>query len=170
MLVAPSQLKAELRPGSYVRAFGSLRLWQGSKSVVAYSLRPVTDHNEVTFHLLEAIYVSKQLAANQPGMPSARTSFGGGAAALAPPAHGAYAPQGAAGPPGRTTGDIGADVLAVFNSDLGRGDNGVSLDVVEKQLGGRYNSAAIKAAVEAAVNDGSLYSTLDERHFKSTSY
>ena len=60
---AAAALKAELRPGTYVRCFGSIRSMQNTKTLVAYSLRPVADFNEVTFHNLEVIYVQKQLSA-----------------------------------------------------------------------------------------------------------
>lgn len=51
----------ELQIGSYVRVFGHLRAFSGRKMVVALSIRPVTDMNEITFHFLEVIYVRERL-------------------------------------------------------------------------------------------------------------
>jgi hypothetical protein len=101
------QLKAELRPGAYVRVFGTIRMFQGAKSVVAYSIRPVVDFNEVTFHFLEVISVQKQLAAKHGGVAMAGGAgrpapggggfgggggggMGGGAGAGAPAANAGY--------------------------------------------------------------------------------
>lgn len=39
----------------YVRVVGNPRVFQGSKSMLAFTVRPVTDHNEISFHMLEVI-------------------------------------------------------------------------------------------------------------------
>ena len=165
---AAAALKAELRPGTYVRCFGSIRSMQNTKTLVAYSLRPVADFNEVTFHNLEVIYVQKQLSAKN-GV--ARAPAGGaanaGAFAAAPPANAAYgggggygayaAPAPAAGggaAAGAFSGDIVADVAKVFNMPMGRAESGLSLQTVAQTLGGRYQAQAIREAVDKLVNDG----------------
>ncbi|PKA48095.1 Replication protein A 32 kDa subunit A [Apostasia shenzhenica] len=43
--------------GAYVSISGSLKGFQGKRQVVAYSVRPVIDFNEVTLHYLECIHV-----------------------------------------------------------------------------------------------------------------
>ena len=179
---ANAALKEQLRAGTYARAIGSLRHFQGAKSFVAYSMRPVADMNEVTFHGLEVICVSKQLKLKHGGGGG---HFGAAGAGLmaggAPPANAAYgayaAPKPAGGGSGGGgaftggfSGNISADVLSVFNSDLGRGDTGVALGAVAAALQGKYTMDAIRAAVEAAVNDGHLYSTIDDNHYKCTAY
>jgi hypothetical protein len=90
-----------------VRVFGTIRMFQGAKSVVAYSIRPVVDFNEVTFHFLEVISVQKQLAAKHGGVAMAGGAgrpaaggcgfgggggggMGGGAGAGAPAANAGY--------------------------------------------------------------------------------
>ena len=57
---ADAEKRALCRQGSYVRAVGVLRDFQGNASVQLYDMRPVTDHNEITHHMLEAIYVHLQ--------------------------------------------------------------------------------------------------------------
>ena len=42
-----------------------------------------------------------------------------------------------------------------------------SLDVVAA-LNGRFTDAQVREAVESLVNDGHLYSTIDDAHFRST--
>ncbi|KIZ06585.1 replication factor A2 [Monoraphidium neglectum] len=53
---ACAQKLAEWRPGTYVRAIGHVRTFNGSRSVQAFSIRPIHDFNEVTYHYLQAIF------------------------------------------------------------------------------------------------------------------
>ena len=39
-----------------VRVYGHLRVFQGQKSVVAFAVSPVTDFNEITFHILDIVH------------------------------------------------------------------------------------------------------------------
>jgi len=167
-----TELKSELRPGVYVRAFGNLRHFQGSRGLVAYALRPVADYNEITFHCLEVVLASRQLKAKHSGAglglaPRLAAVAGGVPPATGPYGSSAYAPP-AAGRP--VTGNVSSDVLGVFQSPAGRGDSGMSLDQVFASLQGRYTKEAIKSAVETAVNEGHLYSTTDDQHYKSTQF
>ncbi|KAK4854445.1 hypothetical protein QYF36_023921 [Acer negundo] len=43
--------------GMYVRVYGHLKSLQDKRSLNAYSMRPVTDFNEITSHFIECIYV-----------------------------------------------------------------------------------------------------------------
>ncbi|KAK1568268.1 hypothetical protein Q3G72_022465 [Acer saccharum] len=43
--------------GMYVRVYGHLKSLQDKRSLNAYSMRPVTDFNEITSHFIECMYV-----------------------------------------------------------------------------------------------------------------
>ncbi|CAH2055254.1 unnamed protein product [Thlaspi arvense] len=45
------------RLGMYVRLHGHLKSFQGKRSVNVFSIRPVTDFNEIVHHFTECIYV-----------------------------------------------------------------------------------------------------------------
>ncbi|KAH9304691.1 hypothetical protein KI387_009095, partial [Taxus chinensis] len=47
---------AAVQNGLYVRVHGHLRSFQSKKHVNAFSVRPITDFNEITFHNLECIF------------------------------------------------------------------------------------------------------------------
>eukprot|EP00002_Diphylleia_rotans_P016707 TRINITY_DN3248_c0_g1_i2.p1 TRINITY_DN3248_c0_g1~~TRINITY_DN3248_c0_g1_i2.p1 ORF type:complete len:257 (+),score=43.59 TRINITY_DN3248_c0_g1_i2:56-826(+) len=49
--------KADVYEGSYIRIFGKLRSHAGQRSLIVIKISPVEDHNEITFHILEAIQV-----------------------------------------------------------------------------------------------------------------
>jgi replication factor A2 len=45
---------------------------------------------------------------------------------------------------------------------------GVHVNEVVQQLNGRFSEPQVREAVEHLVNEGHLYSTIDDDHFKST--
>lgn len=45
------------RQGMYVRVHGDLKSFNNRRSVNATSIKKVTDHNEIQYHLLETVYV-----------------------------------------------------------------------------------------------------------------
>jgi len=49
--------KSAWREGVYVRVVGHLRSFNNKRSVVGFRIQPIRDYNEITFHLLEVIYV-----------------------------------------------------------------------------------------------------------------
>jgi hypothetical protein len=51
------QKRSALREGVYVRVIGELRAFQDQKSVTSNHIRPLDDFNEITYHILETIYV-----------------------------------------------------------------------------------------------------------------
>ena len=168
-LTSPLQQKAELRKGVYVRAIGALRVYQGTKAMTAYSIRPVTDHDEVTFHFLEVCYVKQQMLKQHGGGPAGGGDAGRTAWNAAPPAH-PYAAGGAApggGATVRISGEIKEDVRAVYEGPMGHRADGINVGSVVQALGGKYTEPAVIAAVADLVNEGLLYSTSDDRHFKS---
>ncbi|CAI0394096.1 unnamed protein product [Linum tenue] len=50
-------ISSTYRIGTYVRVHGHLRSLQGRRFINVFSIRPVTDFNEVASHLIECIYV-----------------------------------------------------------------------------------------------------------------
>ena len=52
----PNSMHSKLSENAYARVWGKLKTF-GKKHVVAHIVRPVTDYNEINYHLLEATYV-----------------------------------------------------------------------------------------------------------------
>ena len=159
-----------LAPGTYARVHGSMRLFDGVRSLVAYAIRPVTDGNELTYHLLQAVFQHAHLGAGAGGGGGAAAAiaagaaagvFGGGAAAVAP----AAADDGGVGADG-LTGLQRAAKAAV--GDLGAAAaNGASVDAVCAALApAGHAAAAVRDAVTFLLEEGHLYSTVDENHVK----
>jgi replication factor A2 len=149
------------RLGQYVRVYGHIRVFQGQRSVIAFNLRPVTDFNEITYHFLEVVYCNAHNGARAAAAPAAAAGVGAAAAA-----HTAYATPGAAAP--AAGGSCSDQVFSIFNGPQGADPNGVNIADVVTALNGRFTDAQVREAVESLVNDGHLYSTVDDAHFRST--
>ena len=51
---------------------------------------------------------------------------------------------------------------------MGHGDTGANVADVVSSLNGRFTEAQVREAVEHLVNEGHLYSTIDDNHYRST--
>ncbi len=50
-----SRNRAECREGVYIRVVGHIKPVEGKRTIVAFSVSPVTDTNEITYHLLAVL-------------------------------------------------------------------------------------------------------------------
>ena len=55
-----------LREGVVVRVIGQLRAFNNSKSVVAYSIQPITNFNEYTFHFIDVVHTHLKATKGKP--------------------------------------------------------------------------------------------------------
>jgi len=151
--------------GSYVCVHGQAKEYGGKLTVSAFDMRPVEDHNEVTYHLLEAIYVhakaQQKAAAPQQAAGGRQSSFG---ASFAPQTAGVSAGGG---------GDDDALGLTSLQRRVfdyytvnGTGDEGCEVNSVAAGLS--LDLGTVKMAVDFLASEGHLYSTIDDDHHKST--
>ena len=63
--VPDSEKTQIMRENTYVRVYGSIRSFGGKRTVVAFKMTPLTDMNELTYHLLETIHSHAVLATQQ---------------------------------------------------------------------------------------------------------
>lgn len=159
---------AEIQPGSYVRCHGHFQSFQSERSMVAFNIRPVTDFNEVTYHNLQAImqhlHLTRGGAGGAPAAIAGAAPVGGyGApAAVAPPVAGGFG-DGASG-----LSAIQQEILAVFTApDAAGAEVGISIDQAIGRCGNKFTYAQVRDAVEMLQNEGLLYSTVDDQHYKS---
>lgn len=172
-----AERRAQWKEGVYVRVIGQLRSFNNTKNLVAYSIQPVTDFNEYTFHFIEVVHTHLR---HTKGAPPAA----GAAAAAAPAFNGANpaytgaagftAPMGGAAPasyamPQQSSG-LDELVLQFFRTK-GEGIE-AGCTVAEAAQALSANGATIdqvRSLVNSLVEDGHLYSTIDDEHYKSTS-
>lgn len=160
----PSVDSTVLPPGTYVKVSGNLRSFQNHRSVVAFSVRPLEDMNEITSHMLEVVQAHMMLS-----KPHGTSNVGGEMGSNIP-----TMPR----PVNENTG--GGYAGAMINNGLSGNQNqvlclikscpepqGISIQEIKQRLNG-LSLAVIKQAVEFLSNEGHIFSTIDEDHYKST--
>ncbi|XP_050651757.1 replication protein A 32 kDa subunit isoform X1 [Macaca thibetana thibetana] len=146
-------------PETYVKVAGHLRSFQNKKSLVAFKIMPLEDMNEFTTHILEVINAHMVLSKansqpsagrapiSNPGMSEAG-NFGGNSFL---PANGLTVAQN--------------QVLNLIKACPR--PEGLNFQDLKNQLK-HMSVSSIKQAVDFLSNEGHIYSTVDDDHFKST--
>ncbi|XP_004626600.1 replication protein A 32 kDa subunit [Octodon degus] len=146
-------------PETYVKVAGHLRSFQNKKSLVAFKIMPLEDMNEFTTHILEVVNAHMMLSKpiTQPSTGRASISnpgmgemgnFGGNSLM---PANGLTVTQN--------------QVLNLIKACPR--PEGLNFQDLKNQLH-HMPIATIKQAVDFLSNEGHIYSTVDDDHFKST--
>jgi len=173
--------------GMYVKVFGQVRVFSGRRSLSVFTMRTVEDHNEITHHDLEVILTHLQVTKG-----SANPMLRAGAATAGADSHaapGAAAPMfnafnpapggqpiqasgaGAAGGAGGNS-DLVRHIMTIFNKpeveDLESGISVRQAFMELQNLGVSATEAQVKKIVHELMQDGHLYSTVDDDHYKST--
>ena len=164
----PNATRGDVVQYSYVRVIGALKASpDGKRRIQGYHVLAVTDHNDLTYHQIEAIYTHFKHTNKQPS--AAPTA----AAAAAPTAYGAssYSQPAAAGGPGGAAPMLEPGLSEAHNRVLGAfyhhaSEQGASVAEVAATL--KMSVQQVNAIVAELSEDGHLYSTIDEEHFKST--
>lgn len=148
------------RSHSYVRVYGHLRSLNDQRNVIAFAVTPLTSHNEVTMHILEVVRAQLRLKKGVPtpgGMVGAtngtftngtshNTGTDSSMAGLAPAQQSVFLAL------KKCTSDIGMSITEISKTVA-------NLSVVQ-----------IRGAIEFLSNEGHIYSTVDDEHYKLTDY
>lgn len=155
-----------VRDGMYVRVFGNLKVFQGKRQLVAYATRPITDCNEIVYHFLECIYVhvhntklrAASVAADAQPVPSVNGT----------PLRGYQGAQ-----HNQFSGQFG-ELKGLDQMVMGYLQQPVNLakekGVHVGELVQRFNIPLekIMSSIKVLEDEGLVYSTIDEEHYKST--
>ncbi|KAJ2079455.1 Replication factor A protein 2 [Coemansia sp. RSA 922] len=159
--------------GKYVRVYGELRFFNGKRNVSSHKVRLVTDHNEIAYHGMEAIYVHLNKTRGPPPALGQHAAQGAGQGSGVGSSS-VYSSGGAVGGYGGMGGNnqgltpIQAAILDVITASP-PGSEGLEIAVIKQRLTGRYPSNQIADTVEWLICEGHLYNTIDENHVQSTS-
>nr|QDO16214.1 replication protein A 32 kDa subunit [Lingulodinium polyedra] len=168
-----------LAPGCHVSAFGGVRAAPEVHLAVT-GLRLLESADEVSFHMVEAAHAALRLRRHrpEPATPAAGRqpalaagAAPGAAAELSPPkAQRPAAPEApaveAAKPGFALSGeDLRKAVFACLSKEGDGRPEGVSFDAVCKHVA-PAPSEEVAAILELLVNDGEVYTTIDDGHFQ----
>jgi len=145
---------------SYVRLFGMVRFLQNKLTMTVFKIRPVTDLAEITSHLLEVVqarvgvdYMQKFQGGGMKAEPAFDSFTSGGKRPFAE----AFGVNG-----------LNAQQTMVYNAIRSCSDDaGCSLDSLYKSVKG-LNQDQIRACTSFLNDEGHIYTTISDQHFKST--
>ncbi|KAH8505167.1 hypothetical protein Peur_045381 [Populus x canadensis] len=154
----------EILVGMYVRVHGHLRGLQGRRFLNIFSIRPVTDFNEVPNHFIECIYVHfyntriRGVTAQPPVANSTNTSLKGYQAA----------------PPYQSSAYSSADglnnasqmILNFLQQPSYLTTEGAHYDAIAGQL--KIPTDKLKEVLQVLVDNGLVYTTINDDYYKST--
>mmetsp|Transcript_1008 Transcript_1008/g.2092 ORF Transcript_1008/g.2092 Transcript_1008/m.2092 type:complete len:294 (-) Transcript_1008:1410-2291(-) len=173
----------ELQEGKYVRVTGTFRAFNGAGSLSGHVMYAIKDFNEVTFHLLESLSVHLK---NKKGVfaveaPSQQASMSVGAAAESALASTSGQPIQSATPGFGSSGahytmqEAEGDfdpctnaVLAMIKAQ-GATDVGCGRESIYRELAARFSKQNINNSLALLNDEGHVYTTTDDDHFKTTS-
>jgi len=168
--------RAEWAQGVTVEVVGQLRSYNGAKNITAYSIKKIEDFNAVSHHMLEAIYVhlrnTNKITQGNSAVKTESTMQSMNAMQTNSFNSNNFGAQQitSAGGDHMGSGNVTNDqILAVFSADSG--EAGVALSQVQSILSSKninIGAGQIKQIVDGLCEEGLLYSTIDDEHFKST--
>jgi len=154
--------------GMYVRIHGHLKGFMGKRTLNVFSIRPITDFNEIASHFIDCIYVhlyNTRLRKLQGGVTSQQqmanstsTPMMGSRAAPTDQFSGQYNVG------QKNIEQMVLDFLQLPSSNAD--EKGVHCDVIARQL--RVSMDKLMSSIQNLVEEGLIYSTTDDFHFKST--
>ncbi|XP_045914531.1 replication protein A 32 kDa subunit-like isoform X4 [Micropterus dolomieu] len=148
-------------PGVYVKVTGTLRSFNGQRSLMAMNIYCLKDPNEITSHMLEVVQAHMQIfrKAFDVNMNTTASSLSGGLLGHSGGGH----PVGIL-PNGLST--IQEQVLHVIKRFSVR-DDGISFQDLKTQLD-YLSTRDLRTSLAFLINEGHVFSTIDEHHFKSS--
>jgi replication factor A2 len=160
-----------LREGLLVRVVGNLREYEGRTHVLVFDVTPISDWNELTYHILDVVFTHVQ---NTRGpIPGSASSGAGGMMGIT------STPSAMRGPSSsfavgaainNKRDDINQAIFNAYASNINQ-DTGIRLDevlAILKSKGIIISFEQLTKGVEQLCNDGRLYTTIDEEHHRAT--
>jgi replication factor A2 len=144
---------------TYIRVTGQLKSFHNKRHIGAHHIRPVSDHNEVIFHLLEAtsihlFHTRGPLEGSKPGQSIQSNDA----------MDGIIASNTTIGNPNNNLGHLEPlqRQIMVLVHNAPPTNEGVHVQTIAQTL--HVSGASVMQAVEQLTTDGLLYTTIDDDH------
>ncbi|XP_061364344.1 replication protein A 32 kDa subunit A [Gastrolobium bilobum] len=159
----------EIMDGMYVRVYGHLKSFQGVRQLVAFSVRPVTNFDEISFHFIDCIHNHLRSKVKVEGITSAhpssdsslntpvRNASTGSQAPTSKPAYAQYSVDGL-----KDCDKLVIDYLQL-HSDISD-ERGIHVEELSREL--KLPLDKIMLSLKTLGDDGLVYSTIDDFHYK----
>ncbi|GLB34890.1 putative replication protein A, subunit RPA32 [Lyophyllum shimeji] len=140
----------------YVRVTGTLKTFGNKRYINATHIRGATDPHELYFHILEAITITLMV---DRGSSSAASASGAAASAYTSPQAVSSAPDEYSHLP-----PLQQKIIR-FISAQPRSDEGVHVSSIARATGTQGDAEKISDALDKLMDEGLVYSTIDDSHF-----
>ncbi|KAI7753556.1 hypothetical protein M8C21_011820 [Ambrosia artemisiifolia] len=159
----------DIREGIYVHVDGHLKSFKGEKHVAVFSARPVTNFDEITFHFVACIHNHARTTKVQKAQVDAENINSTPKTPIQNGTNGFVSTiSSQTSVPFTLDGVKGVDemVLAYLQHPANYGiEKGIHTDEVAQKL--KLPSKKIMESLRTLENDGLIYSTIDEFHYKA---
>jgi len=161
------QRRSECREDTYVKIYGHLKIFQENRCLVAFQIAPITDFNEITYHMIDVV---QSFLTITKGLPSYNNANGTDAVKELHGGANSHQQNSAmkdpfGNKPGSALTTHHRQMLEVIMAYPD--EQGISVQELKGRLRG-LNEMQIRNALEFLSNEGHIYSTIDEEHFRST--
>lgn len=157
--------QACMKDGAYLTIIGQIKDYDGKKTIVADSVRPISTGNEITHHLLEVVFAAENYKRmNSSGYSSNMIMKQHGGVGFGAMPSGAPIQQ-----YGNRSGALDSlrDAVLTFIRKEGDGcDTGANVPSCVQMLQGSSSEYDIRKVIEDLAAEGHIYSTIDENHYK----
>ena len=154
---------ARVKDGSYVRVLGNLKMFGTKRYINVNQIRPTKSADEIYFHLLEVMTVTLMWERGPPLRPGQQAHEIVGSHAVA---HSGYAIQSNADLINSQWAHLPelSQKILHFMKNQPETAEGVNSTAIARAM--QTNAMAIDQAMEQLMDDGLIFSTIDEMHFK----
>ena len=148
----------------YLACTGQIKDYDGKKMILADSVRPIANGNELTYHMLEVVYEAEKakrqsmFVSNLPqqqqqqGIGFGGSSIGGGGGV---PLHHTH-----------TNGGVRDGVLMFVKQEGEKTEEGANVQYCVQHFRGQFHETEIRKAIDDLAAEGHIYSTIDEHFYK----
>jgi replication factor A2 len=152
--------KPKIVENGYVRVWGRLRPYNNKRQVISHSLRPITDYNEIQYHMLEATVVHLHITRGPPDAAAKHTTTSGYAQAannFGAPSNGLVTTSGR-----RLAPDTSVAAQKVFNvlETSPQSNEGLHMQNIAIKL--KMDMVDVAKAGEELLARGYIYPTVDD--------
>jgi replication factor A2 len=140
----------------YVSVVGSVKEYDGRKTVIADSMRAISSGNQLTHHMLEVVYAGEMHNRKDSIIPGGLPMFGS-------PQFKGMSTSMMSRASSESTREM---VLSFIRDESHRSESGASIIDCVNRMSGMYSESEVRQVVGVLCAEGHVYSTIDDDHFK----
>lgn len=155
-----------IQENTYVRVTGAIRSMKGKRHIIGFKIIPIKDANEVTMHILECIHTGMSVVVMDKQAASGTTHHAGASTAVLT----GITPMSldTINSASQFTSRLSKPQQLVYQAiSACKEEQGISTFELFNNIKSLTRQAA-QEALEFLSNEGHIYSTIDEDHYKST--